>query len=188
VWASREPRKSRGASATKKRSSRAGLAATGSYALTVPNTFNRREPYAPRTQCYSGLLTREQWRLRRHDITPMDSRAGLSDALYAQGEALALSLLPYPAITTDRPGVGFLIRHSGINQHYIILAWWDNQNELLTRVLVRSSSPDGNWVDAQGQYSFCVWDLEVFARERDRYVQCVLTPAAGPEIDRYVAD
>ena len=130
------------------------------------------------------------WTLRRHDITPGPSGAPVEvpAAIYAPGEAFALSLLPTPAAAPDRPGIGFLIRHPGLNQHYIILAWWDNQNELITRVLVRPNTSDGTWEDAQGRYSFCVWDLDVFAHERERYVQHVLTPAAGPQINRYLAD
>ncbi|MCX5689780.1 MAG: isochorismatase [Planctomycetota bacterium] len=160
----------------------------GSYSGGVTTPFVRREPYAPRNHRFSGLLHHAGWTLRRHDITPAGAPMEVPTLVYAPGEALSLSLLPAPAATRDRPGLGFLIRHPGINQHYIILAWWDNQNELITHVLVRSNAPDGTWVDARGQYSFCVWDLEVFTRERERYVQFVLTPAAGPQIDRYLAD
>ena len=167
----------------------AGPPATHSYTSSVSNAFTRREPYASRTQRFSGLLKHQGWNLRRHDITPTRTGAPLEvpDVVYGPGEALALSLLPQPAITRDRPGVGFLIRHPGLNQHYIILAWWDNQNELITHVLVRTATLDGVWREARGEYSFCVWDLEVFARERDRYVQHVLAPLAGPDAAAYLA-
>lgn len=134
------------------------------------------------------MLRHAGWTLRRHDITPGPVPMEIPAATYAPGESLALSFLPTPAETRDRPGIGFLIRHPGLNQHYIILAWWDQQNELIARVLVRPTVPDGVWEDALGRYSFCVWDLEVFTRERERYVQYVLTPEEGPQIARYLAD
>lgn len=36
---------------------------------------------------------------------------------------------------------------------YLVLAWWDNNNELFTSVFVRT--PQG-WVEDQARYSFCL--------------------------------
>jgi hypothetical protein len=60
--------------------------------------------------------------------------------------------------------------------------WWGNDNELFTSVSARSS---GDWVEDPRRYSFCLWDLEVFWFERNRYIELVYRSA--PDLDAYRA-
>jgi hypothetical protein len=61
-----------------------------------------------------------------------------------------------------------------------VLAWWDNENELPLRVFVRELEGDSQWRAARGVESFCVWDLQVIAFERDAYVATLL--AGSPDV------
>lgn len=79
--------------------------------------------------------------------------------------------MPRPAVGDGRPGVGFAILHQGRTGDYLILGWWDRENELPTRVFIRDA--DG-WRPANGGESFCVWDLRVLWWEREAYVGTVL--------------
>jgi hypothetical protein len=144
--------------------------------------MNRCTPYAPRATTFAGLLQQGGWRLRHWKIVygerPIDA------ARFEGGRHLALAALPEPAVAPDRPGVGLLIEHQGNGADYVVLGWWDRENELPLRVFVRDGAA---WRPAQGSESVCVWDLEVIARERDTYVRCLLGPT-GPDVEAYLAD
>ena len=67
------------------------------------------------------------------------------------------------------------IEHHGATGDYLVVGWWDRENELPTRVYYRG--PDG-WRAAAGGESFCVWDLRVMWWEREAYVATVLSGRA----------
>jgi hypothetical protein len=92
---------------------------------------------------------------------------------FRDGFALALQLLPTSAQTNERLGVGFVIYHQGKVMDYVVLAWWDRENELPLRVFVNERNA-GAWRDAQGSESVCVWDLEIIWAERNAYVDTIL--------------
>jgi hypothetical protein len=102
--------------------------------------------------------------------------------------AIALDDLPHPAVTQHRPGVGFAIFHQGRGWHYLVLSWWDNQNELPQRVWVRERDhPNATWHRAEPHQSICVWDLQVIWFEREMYVKHVLSRDAA-NVDAYIAE
>jgi hypothetical protein len=154
--------------------------------------FDRGEAYRDRVVRLGGVLEREGWRLKRFDIS-VDGH--LSDEAFAPGVEMALSRLPRPAVSAVRAGVGALIRHlgrgaGGEDALYVVLMWWDNRNEMITRVFVRDDSggAPGAWIAGDGRYSFCVWDLEVMWREREAYVRHVLSPERGADIEAYLTE
>jgi hypothetical protein len=128
--------------------------------------------YAPRAIRFHGVSETDGWRLKRYSIAyghePVDWSA------FEPAIALANAALPRPAVTPERPGLGFVIAHRGRTALYCVLAWWDNENELPVRVFVRDRDGDAQWRPASGAESFCVWDLEVIGFERDAYVATVL--------------
>lgn len=89
------------------------------------------------------------------------------------GLLLALGSLPDPAQTPSRPGLGFCVLHAGRGANYAVLGWWDRENELPVRIFVRPHD-EPTWRPSRGGESFCVWDLQVVAFERDAYVQTLL--------------
>jgi hypothetical protein len=136
-------------------------------------------PYQPRSVTFLGIVGRDDWRLKLYAIA-LD-RAAFDEARFRRGLELALDALPTPSRTTSRPGVGFCIQHQGRGADYVVLAWWDRENELPLRVFVKTPA-DPEWRPARGGESVCVWDLEVIGFERDAYVRTVLAePATPPE-------
>ncbi|MBI3145938.1 MAG: isochorismatase [Pseudogulbenkiania sp.] len=144
------------------------------------NVF-RPSPYHARPLAARGVLPAPGgWRLKLYDIA-YDSLP-LDEARFAAGVEGALAGLPQPALTAQRPGVGALIRHAGRGMDYLVLVYWDNENECLVRVWVRD---EGGWRAASAE-SFCVWDLQVIWHEREACVRHLLADAPDP--DGYLAD
>jgi len=86
--------------------------------------------------------------------------------------------LPEPDEPHGRPGLGFLIAHQGRTGDYVVAAWWDHENELPLRVLVRRGRT-GRWRRARRGESFCVWDLEVIWAERRAWIDTMLSPGGA---------
>jgi len=147
--------------------------------------FKVSEPYRPRPISFDGVRDLAGWRMKMYAITygpePLDR------ACYEQGLELARDTLPQRPIQADRPGVGFIIAHQGRGWHYLVLNWWAHENEYFNRVFVRPRAGDVPWRAATGGESACVWDLEVIWFERQAYVETVLSPLAGPDIEAYLA-
>lgn len=128
--------------------------------------------YAERPIGYSGLVSHRGWDLKRYTIVYGDESVDWSS--FGPGIVLALRCLPEPAVTPERQAVGLLITHRGAGADYVVLAWWDRENELPMRVVVRDQVPGAEWRAARGSESVCVWDLQVIGFERDAYVTTVL--------------
>lgn len=146
--------------------------------------FGVSEAYRQRPIRFVELRHWEGWRLKLYSIAYVDGP--IDWAAYEAGLALALPALPQPADTAHRPGVGFVIAHQGRGVHYLVLNWWDNENEYFNRVYVRPLETAAAWRAASGGESACVWDLQVVAFERDAFVTCVLARPSRPDIERYL--
>lgn len=137
------------------------------------------EAYAPRPTLFLGLLEHAGWRTRSWFIRHPEVEADMDR--FSVAVEMASATLPQPPRTDDRPGVAVLIAHQGRTVDYVVLGWWDRENELPLKVWVDEGL---GWREARGSESLCVWDLEVIARERDLYVRHVLADAAG-DVDAY---
>jgi hypothetical protein len=147
--------------------------------------FHVSEPYAPRPIRFLGVHEHAGWRIKLYSITYGDSP--LDRATFNTGLQLAIPDLPQPAESAHRPGVGFAIFHQGRGWHYLVLNWWDNENELPQRIWVRErDGATARWRRAEGNQSICVWDLQVIFFEREMYVKHVLTSRDGVNVDEYV--
>lgn len=125
--------------------------------------------YQPRPLTFLGVESVAGYLLKIYAIREADQ--ALESARFADRCKLATGVLPQPPSTAERPGVGFAILHQANRVDYLILSWWDRQNELPTRVFVRGSE---GWRPATQSESFCVWDLRVVWWEREAYVGTVL--------------
>jgi hypothetical protein len=129
------------------------------------------EPFAPRRVEILASVRHESWDLKRYAIS-YSPDASPDLARFEPAMRLALDCLPEPAITAERVGVGFVILHQGRDVGYLVLAWWDRENELPLRVFVLEQGAP--WRPARDSESVCVWDLEVIWAERMAYVETVL--------------
>lgn len=150
--------------------------------------FYPSEPFSPRPIRPLGVRKHNDWRLKTYSI--IYGPAPLDLPLYERGLTLAFAALPSPAITVARPGLGFVIFHQGRGVHYLVLNWWDNENEFFNRVFVHPLGDSHEWRPASGAESACVWDLEVIWHERNAYVRHILSRVGdgGSGAEAYVAD
>jgi hypothetical protein len=137
--------------------------------------------YAPRRVRTLGLAKPNGFRIKQYSI--VYGEGPFREADFAAGLRLAYEALPPPAVTAGRPGIGFAIAHQGNGADYVVLAWWDNENELPLRVFVRPQTAGAAWRPARGGESVCVWDLAVIAFERQAYVETVL---GGGAVEDYL--
>ncbi len=138
--------------------------------------------YQPRPLCFLGVESVAGFLLKVYAIQYAADQ-GFDRERFADRWDLAAGVLPQPAVTGERPGVGFAILHQAQGDDYLILAWWDRQNELPTRVFLRTAE---GWRPAGGGESFCVWDLRVIWWEREAYVGTVLAGGANG-LESYLA-
>jgi hypothetical protein len=136
-------------------------------------------PFAPRAATFYGIVEGSGHRLKAYSVRYGERPIDWDE--HREGIDLALAALPDANREAGRPGLGFLIVHRGRAAEYVVLAWWDRQNELPVKVFVRNEGP---WRPALEGESFCVWDLEIVGRERDAYVETVL---AGGDAEAYLA-
>ena len=141
------------------------------------------QPYQPREIEFLRVLEHGEWHVKLYSIAFGVER--VHEERFSGGLETALQYLPLPAVNSVRPGAAFCILHQGRGVDYIVLAWWDRENELPLRVLVRAPS-DAAWRASRGSESVCVWDLQVIAFERDAYVATVLADPPRP-LDHYVS-
>lgn len=145
--------------------------------------MTRIEPYRPRTTSYRDVYHTGDWRLKRYGIVYGVDR--LDWSAYEDVWPLVDRSLPQPAIAEGRPGVGFVICHRGASVHYVVLAWWANQNELPFRLFVKGFDARSVWRVGTSDESFCVYDLEVIWCERCAYVETVMQQE-GPDVRAYL--
>jgi hypothetical protein len=132
-------------------------------------------PFKPRNIRSRGVAEVAGHRLKVYEV-----RAESRYNIYLLDGA-ELPGLPQPAVTEKRPGVGFVIFHYGTSGDYLVIACWDNENELPIRVWVREGD---RWRPATENEGICVWDIEIFWAERNAYIATVL---AGGTADDYLA-
>ena len=135
--------------------------------MTTPTLQDALEvrPFAPRPIVAHDVLAHGDWRLKRYAIALGD--APVDWDAFDDGVAMALATLPQPARAPGRPGAGFVIAHRGRGADYVVLGWWSEENELPVHVVRRDQAPHAAWRAAREGESFCVWDLQVIALERD---------------------
>jgi hypothetical protein len=148
------------------------------------STSTVRHPYRDRPIRFNGLRTVAGYRLKVYSIT-FDGRDP-DPAVFDAGLRLAAEALPQPPVTESRYGVGFLIRHRGRGEDYLVLNWWDKENELFSRVCTTANDDAAGWRVARHGEAGCVWDLQVIGVERDAYIATVLSRPGPPDVDAYL--
>ena len=127
-----------------------------------------------------------EWRLKTYAITY--GSEVLDSDVYDRGTDLASRELPQPAVNEGRGGVGFVICHQGRGIHFLVLNWWDRENELFNRVFTRGFGAIDEWQPAARGETACVWDLQGIAHEREAFVNHVLSRPSAPDFEAYLAD
>lgn len=137
--------------------------------------------YRPRKLRFHGRLEDRGWSLKIYSVAQHDLE--IAADRFGDWRSTALATLPQPARDSLRPGLGFIILHQAAVSDYLVVCWWDNGNELPLRVFV--SSRGTGWRPAGERDSFCVWDLEIVAFERQAFIDTMMRDE--PDEDKWRA-
>lgn len=140
--------------------------------------------YESRSITFCGVREHDGWRIKTYAITCADP---VDLATFDDGLSRVLARMPAIDPNEGRAGVGFAIAHAGRGMDYIVLGWWNRENELPLEIVVREQQPSATWRDAAHGESVCVWDLQVISAERHAYVATLLNGEIEPGIDAYLA-
>lgn len=145
---------------------------------TITKANWQPKPYLPRRIDPLATWNHQGWQLKRYGI----EFAGTSSPtdIFERAYSRVASWLPPRATTADRPGVGWMLEHRGKTMDYLVVGWWDNENELRMKIWV---TKNGQWREALTE-SFCVWDMQVMAFERNAFVETLLQKE--PDIAAYM--
>lgn len=142
------------------------------------------EPYIPRPVAALGTWRHGDWRLKEYTIAYR--RDAARPELIKAAEAQAARILPTPAITPTRYGVGFLGIYDGRGGNLVFVDWWENENDLHHHVFLSSETDPGALREAKAtDLAACVWDLSVMAHEREAWLRHVFA-AEEPNLDAYL--
>lgn len=144
-------------------------------------------PYKARPIRFLELHVTNGWQLKVYGISAL--RDGPPQDLVDAIKAVADSILPQPAVTNDRYGVGFLYAHEGrTGGGFASVNWWLNENELHHFQFEAPADrlDDLQPIEKSGGTSACAWDLAVIAFERQAWVDTVLANDARPDLDAYL--
>lgn len=147
--------------------------------------FQIGECFRPRPVRFEGVRELAGYRMKVYSI--LYGTVPVEWDRFEEAMQLAEATLPRPAVTIDRPGVGFIIAHQGRGMQYFVLCWWARENELPQRIWVREYPSGDRWREASECESICVWDMEIIGFERQVYVESVLASVNQPDIDGYLA-
>lgn len=142
------------------------------------------KPFAPRPLAFHGRHEQSGWGVKLYSVLHGDGPLDWPGFRPALGEAVAS--LPVPDEAAGRPGLAFAIAHQGATGDYLVLGWWNRENELPFVIRVRRSR-DEAWRPATADESVCVWDLEILWHERQAWVRHMLAHR-GPDRDAWWAD
>lgn len=144
------------------------------------------EPYAARPVEPLGIFEYHDWRIKRYSIAY--DRTHARPELVAAAEEAAAAILPQPATTATRYGVGFLGVHDGRGGNFVFVDWWEDENELHHHVLFSPiDDPEALRPETGADPIACIWDLSVVAHERVAWIRNILV-ADARGLDAYLAD
>lgn len=140
-------------------------------------------PYRTRPIRPLGVWAHDGWRIKQYGIA--DGRPAAREELVATVRRLAADVLPGPACTDRRYGVGFLGAHDARGGCFAFVDWWADDNELHHHAF---SGPDPGSLSPvpAGGSMVCVWDLAVIGFEREAWLERVLVNPAGPDLEGYL--
>ena len=142
-------------------------------------------PHRTRPIRFVRLETMGDWRVKLYTIATHGETARTE--LVEEMLRRAPAVLPAPAVTDDRYGVGFTIVHDAIASSIVIYYWWRSFNELHQRILVGAKRDPRALTQLENQTAGCVWELEVIDFERRAWLEDMLSNPAGPDVDRYLS-
>lgn len=144
-----------------------------------------QEPYRTRPVRFLELWTGDGWRMKVYGIR--HGHGSPSSELVEAALDRAAELLPRPAESDGRYGVGFIGVHEGRGSNFVFVDWWADENELHHHVYVSDPGRPGEleYRAPDGSVA-CVWDLAVLCFERQAWIESVLADPDPGGLERYL--
>jgi hypothetical protein len=141
-------------------------------------------PYEPRPIRFLRREDVDRWRLKLYGIALAGKEP--REELVAATRDLAAAILPRPAVTDDRYGVGFATAHDAATFCIALVYWWQAANELHQRIYLSPQDDPTALTQVADQPAGCVWELAVVDFERRAWLEDVLANPAGPNLELYL--
>jgi hypothetical protein len=154
---------------------------------TSEHSIQLQEPYRPRPIRCLEVWEKRGWRLKVYGIAY--EREEPRRELIAAAKELTGAVLPGPAVSDARYGLGFVGVHDGRGENLVFVDWWQDENELHHHVFVSPSDrPAELRPVGPDRLMACVWDLAVICKEREAWVRHVFGRQEGPDVEAYLSD
>lgn len=140
--------------------------------------------YEPRPIRFIRREDIDGWRLKLYGIALAGNEP--REELVAATRDLAAAILPRPAVSDDRYGVGFATAHDAATFCIALVYWWQSANELHQRIYVSPRDDPTALTQVADQPAGCVWELAVVDFERRAWLEDVLVNPSGPDVDLYL--
>ncbi|MDP9067045.1 MAG: isochorismatase [Actinomycetota bacterium] len=140
--------------------------------------------YEPRPVRFQEIWEPSGWRIKVYGIA--HGAAAPAAKLVAGLKAAAEGVLPEPAVTEARYGVGFVCAHQGRTVSIGFVDWWENEDELHHKMFIADEHDLSRLRPAlEDELTACSWDLAVMGFERNAWVRHILQ-AQEPDLQAYL--
>jgi hypothetical protein len=95
-------------------------------------------------------------------------------------------VLPRPAVTGERYGVGFVIAHDAMATSFALIYWWQSGNELHQRCFAAPRGDPGAQARLSDPAAGCVFEIAIIDFERRAWIEDVLS-CPRPDLTRYLS-
>jgi hypothetical protein len=145
-----------------------------------------RGPHRPRPIAPLGLHETAGWRLKVYGITSEGDRPPAE--LVEAALKLAPEVLPVPAVSSDRYGLGFVVVHRAGDFCFVLYDWWSGENEIHQRLYSAPLDEPTRLAPHLSPAIFCVWEGAAVDHERRAWLRHVLARPEGPDTGAYLQD
>ncbi len=147
------------------------------------------ETYKPRNIKFCELIPIGEWAVKSYKIT--------KESVFRSNEIYLNALKHLPIWlkslgNSELPNYkqAFLIVHEAREGVWILLNWWTGGEMIETKVYFSSFETPKIITDSPYKTNslLCVWELEIFAHEREAWIKNILKNASNPDFDIYKSE
>jgi hypothetical protein len=153
--------------------------------LETARPIRLRQAYAQRNVRFLEIYRTEGWILKLYGIAWQGSAPHIE--VVEQAKRATARVLPSPAETENRYGVGFVIIHDGQDARWLLVDWWELESILHHQLLTMPLDGGAPFEPAPPGMTACVWELPVILFERDAWVNTVLRNPDRPDLTAYLS-